>query len=111
MTVRRGMSTLVSGSLVVGVATVVLFAPGFTQKASAILPINQPTTITLSADRLVFSAGQSVTLTATTDVDVVLSLSTITIVDQTTGTTLTSCLHGTTCSVSTASGLVDHPDH
>jgi RHS repeat-associated protein len=62
---------------------------------------NAPTTISLVVDNATPSAGQYANLTATTDVNVELSASTIAIVDQTTGTTLKTCTVGKTCAIAT----------
>ncbi|MDQ1745622.1 MAG: hypothetical protein QOE23_3961, partial [Pseudonocardiales bacterium] len=60
-----------------------------------------PTTISLETSQATFAAGSSFTLTATTNVDVSLSSSTVTITDQVTSGIVRTCSTGTTCALTT----------
>lgn len=93
-------SSMVLGTLV-GVAAVgglVLAGPVGSAQADP-PPSDPPTSITLASTASTFGAGSSATLTATTDEDVADTSSIITITDETTSTTLTTCASGTICSV------------
>ena len=90
--------TLVA-SMLVGVAAVgvsTLAAPASPARADP-PPSDPPTSITLATDETSFAAGSHATLTATTDADVSDTASTITIIDETTTSTLASCTTGATC--------------
>jgi RHS repeat-associated protein len=63
------------------------------------MPVAEPSSVVLSADRTTIAAGQSATLTATTDVDVAGSASVVSIVDQTTGASVAWCPSGRSCVV------------
>lgn len=65
-------------------------------------PAVAPLTIGLASSSSTFAAGSSVLLTATTDVDVAPTSSTIRIVDVTTGATLATCTNGAVCSANTS---------
>ena len=60
-------------------------------------PPPQVSSISLASSAADFPAGGHVTLTATTDVDVAPTASTIAIVDQTSSSTLKTCATGTAC--------------
>ena len=77
-----------------------IFAVGQPAAADPVPP-GPPTSVTLRADRRVISAGESAVLTATTDVGVALSGSSIKIIDQTANKQLKLCSSGSSCSVST----------
>ena len=62
-------------------------------------PSSAPTLVTLSVDKPVISVAEQATLTATTDVAVQLSYSSIKITDQTTGSVIKTCTTGTTCAI------------
>jgi len=92
-----------SASLLVALVIVpVSFAvtPAPAARATPPAPSAQPSSVALSASTLNFQAGQSVTLVATTDVDVAPSASILRITDTTTGTQVASCATGTTCATS-----------
>jgi RHS repeat-associated protein len=92
-----------SASLLVALLIVpVSFAVGPAPAARATPPTPSllPSSVALSASTLNFQAGQSVTLVATTDVDVAPSASILRITDTTTGTRVASCATGTTCTTS-----------
>jgi hypothetical protein len=87
----------VIGTLVVTLLQVTGFGP-FASESSQALD-GPPTTITLVSDSETFIAGQTFTLTATTDQAIEDTSSVIDIVDSTTYTTLISCTSGTVCDV------------
>lgn len=95
-TTRKSLAMFLS---VVLVATILVTFDSIVGEAeSAAAAAARPTLITLTVNRPVLLAGQTATLTARTDVSVQASASTITIVDQTTGTILKTCTTGKACS-------------
>ncbi len=90
---------VVSATLVVTLLQVAGFGPFSTPPSDASVA---PTVVTLSTNKASFLAGQNFTLTATTDVSVQGSGSSIEIVDQTTYTTLKTCTTGKVCTISTS---------
>jgi hypothetical protein len=104
--VRRWVAGISVASLVLGVLVGVA-AVGFQSiagpaaAAHADPPADAPTSIALTTDESTFAAGSSATLTATTDQDVSLTSSTISIIDETTDVWLSTCTTGTTCTATT----------
>jgi RHS repeat-associated protein len=92
------ISMAVVFTLVVTLLQVVGFGPFSVEPTQASV---SPTMVSLASNKSTFIAGQTFTLTATTDVSVQLSGSSIEIVDQSTYTTLKTCVSGKVCSVST----------
>lgn len=91
----------VAGTVLVAVEPIASSLIGLPSAAAYADPPVAPSTITLASNKTEFALGQSATLTATTDVDVVPTASIIRIIDQTTGATLASCSTGATCSATT----------
>jgi RHS repeat-associated protein len=98
---------IVIGGLVVGalLASTLVAVPA---EPAAAVTVVAPASIALTANRTTLLAGQSVTLTAVTDIAVQGSASTIAILDQTTGATLTTCTTGRYC-VATATFATGGP--
>jgi len=70
---------------------------GVAYAAESTPPPPAPSSATLTTSAGTFVAGSSVKLTAETDVDVAPTASTITIVDESSNTTVASCTSGRTC--------------
>lgn len=87
----------VVATLTVTLLQVAGFGPFASESSQAV--VGAPTTISFVSDSETFAAGQSVTLTATTDLAVEDSSSVIEIIDSTAHATLVSCTFGTVCSV------------
>jgi RHS repeat-associated protein len=95
------IATLV-GSVLVAIETTVAPAQIAAQAVALVDPTPPPSTIVLTSDVTEFAAGSTATLTATVDIALEGSASTIKIKDLTAGTQLKACTTGTTCTVATS---------
>lgn len=103
---RRIASSVVSLVMFLGLLISIQVTPVGSASADDDPPPVPPSSVSLVADALTFAAGGSVALTATTDVEVSSSGSRIEIVEEATGSVLSACSSGTSCTaqVSFASG-------